>query len=96
MRELFGVAKVSSTPTGVDIEYFRRPPEVSPKADLVFLGSMDWMPNIDGVQYSFENTAPCTETAARVYAGGGGMVAFGGDTGAGGRGPSNSGSRYSR
>jgi len=58
MRELFGVAKVYSIPTGVDIEYFRRPPQVSPKADLVFLGSMDWMPNIDGVQYFIREILP--------------------------------------
>src|SRR5208283_5627579 len=58
MRDLFGVDKVCSIPTGVDIEYFRRPPQVSPKADLVFLGSMDWMPNIDGVQYFIREILP--------------------------------------
>jgi len=58
MRDLFGVTKVFSISTGVDIEYFRRPPQVSPKADLVFLGSMDWMPNIDGVQYFVREILP--------------------------------------
>lgn len=59
MRELFGVAKVSPIPTGVDVEFFRRPPpQVSPRADLVFLGAMDWMPNIDGVQYFVQEILP--------------------------------------
>ncbi len=58
MRDLFGVTKVSSIPTGVNFEYFRRPPQVSPRADLVFLGSMDWMPNIDGVQYFVREILP--------------------------------------
>ncbi len=58
MKELFGVEKVSTIPTGVDVEFFRRPPQVSPRADIVFLGSMDWMPNIDGVQYFVREILP--------------------------------------
>jgi glycosyltransferase involved in cell wall biosynthesis len=58
MRELFGVSKVSPIPTGVDVEFFRRPPQVSGKADIVFLGAMDWMPNIDGVQYFIQEILP--------------------------------------
>ncbi len=58
MRELFGVAAVSHIPTGVNIEYFRRPNGVLPKTDLVFLGSMDWMPNIDGVEYFVREILP--------------------------------------
>ena len=58
MRELFGVVNVSPIPTGVDVEFFRRPPQVSPKADIVFLGAMDWMPNIDGVQYLVQEILP--------------------------------------
>src|SRR5580704_17918427 len=51
MRELFGVTRVFAIPTGVDVDFFRPRADVPPKADLVFLGSMDWMPNIDGVEY---------------------------------------------
>ena len=50
MRARYGVSHVSDVPTGVDIEYFtstgkaeRRPRE------LVFTGSMDWMPNDDAM-----------------------------------------------
>ncbi len=51
MRSMFGVASVTSVPTGVDTGYFTRPVSPEFKAHLVFLGSMDWMPNIDGVQW---------------------------------------------
>ena len=50
MRDLFGIEAVSVA-TGVDLDYFRRPPDAPHKADLVFVGSMDWLPNSDGVNY---------------------------------------------
>jgi glycosyltransferase involved in cell wall biosynthesis len=50
MREMFGLPEVSYVDTGVDIGHFAPQPS-PPKADLVFVGSMDWRPNIDGVQY---------------------------------------------
>ena len=58
MRDMFGVTRVSCIPTGVDIDYFRRPDLAPPKADLVFLGSMDWLPNIDGVEYFVREILP--------------------------------------
>ncbi|MGC2108516.1 MAG: glycosyltransferase family 4 protein [Candidatus Korobacteraceae bacterium] len=58
MRHMFGVTRVTAIPTGVDIEYFRRPTEVARKTDLVFLGSMDWLPNIDGVEYFVREILP--------------------------------------
>ena len=59
MRKLFGVTRVSEIPTGVNIEYFL-PPD-SPGnggADLVFVGSMDWLPNEDGVFYFVREILP--------------------------------------
>ena len=50
MRGLFGVENVSDVPTGVDLDYFR-PGAAEPGRGLVFVGSMDWMPNIDAIQY---------------------------------------------
>ncbi len=58
MREMFGVTRVAAIPTGVDIGFFRRPAHIEPKSDLVFLGSMDWLPNIDGVQYCVREIWP--------------------------------------
>ena len=50
MRKMFGV-EASNVPTGVDLDYFRRPLDAPRAADLVFVGSMDWLPNSDGVNY---------------------------------------------
>jgi glycosyltransferase involved in cell wall biosynthesis len=58
MREMFGVEKVECIPTGVDIDYFRRPAHIERKADLVFVGSMDWLPNVDGIEYFVHEILP--------------------------------------
>lgn len=58
MKEMFGISEVSSTPTGVDTEYFRPPEEETRSTDIVFLGSMDWMPNIDGVLWFVKEVLP--------------------------------------
>jgi len=57
MRELFGV-EAFSVATGVDSDYFRRPPDAPRAADLVFVGSMDWLPNSDGVNYFVREILP--------------------------------------
>jgi len=51
MHELFGAERISSVATGVDIEYFAPPQASEPRADLIFVGSMDWLPNIDAIEY---------------------------------------------
>src|SRR5450631_1344274 len=67
MRRLFGVTRVTEIPTGVDIEYFRPPGQGGAgasacqpvlTADLVFVGSMDWLPNVDGVLYFVREILP--------------------------------------
>jgi glycosyltransferase involved in cell wall biosynthesis len=59
MRDMFGARDIVSVPTGVDIDYFRRPEDTAPPAtDLVFVGSMDWMPNTDGVHYFVREILP--------------------------------------
>ena len=57
-RREFGVSRVSAIPTGVDLESFAPPPEVEAGADLVFVGSMDWEPNIDGMSYFVSEILP--------------------------------------
>lgn len=54
----YGVSNVSSVQTGVDLEFFKPPPAAEPQADLVFCGSMDWLPNIDGARYFVEQIYP--------------------------------------
>lgn len=51
LESLAGAARVSTVPTGVDVEYFQAPANPAPLSDLVFVGSMDWMPNIDALQW---------------------------------------------
>jgi glycosyltransferase involved in cell wall biosynthesis len=51
MRKMFGAERVTAIPTGVDVEFFTPPALAQVKADLVFVGSMDWMPNIDAMRY---------------------------------------------
>lgn len=61
MRELFGVTRVTAIPTGVNLDYFQplNPrPAASVAADLVFVGSMDWLPNVDGVLYFVREILP--------------------------------------
>jgi sugar transferase (PEP-CTERM/EpsH1 system associated) len=44
-------ARISVIPTGVDIEYFQPRAGAEEPGNVVFTGSMDWMPNEDGVSY---------------------------------------------
>src|SRR5690242_1288358 len=63
MHALFGVRRMSSVNTGVDIQYFAsrgcadaKAPAIS--ADLIFTGSMDWLPNIDAAQFFAAEVLP--------------------------------------
>jgi glycosyltransferase involved in cell wall biosynthesis len=52
MRHEYGAASVGYVPTGVDLEYFRaRRARLPDSRELVFIGSMDWMPNDDGIRW---------------------------------------------
>ena len=57
MHKMFAIEAVS-VPTGVDLDYFRRPADAARTADLVFVGSMDWLPNSDGVNYFVREILP--------------------------------------
>ena len=58
MRQYFGVTNISEIPTGVNIEFHAPPPDVAPFADLAFVGSMDWLANIDGVTWFVDDVLP--------------------------------------
>jgi len=59
MRRLFDVSRVTEIPTGVNLEYFTPPGGgSSARADLVFVGSMDWLPNVDGVIWFVREVLP--------------------------------------
>ena len=60
MRREYGLENVAAVPTGVDIDYFKRPEQPSKKveAELVFVGSMDWMPNSEGIRWFVREVFP--------------------------------------
>ncbi|MCC6316293.1 MAG: glycosyltransferase [Gemmatimonadaceae bacterium] len=59
MRAAYGTSHVSSVPTGVDTDYFR-PAQREPQRpkEIVFTGSMDWMPNEDGIGWFCDEVLP--------------------------------------
>ena len=58
MESMFGLQSIPAVPTGVDIEYFTASSAAPRVTDLVFLGSMDWLPNIDGVKWFMAEILP--------------------------------------
>ncbi|MGI9072646.1 MAG: glycosyltransferase [Bryobacteraceae bacterium] len=65
MHRLFGAEREGVTPidTGVDITYFKAPCSAEVKknsvvADLIFTGSMDWLPNVDAAQFFVAEVLP--------------------------------------
>jgi len=51
-------SRISVIPTGVDVDYFQPAPELEERNTLVFTGSMDWMPNEDGIFFFVEKVLP--------------------------------------
>jgi sugar transferase (PEP-CTERM/EpsH1 system associated) len=49
---------ISVIPTGVDTEYFQPFPEPEQQDTMAFTGTMDWMPNEDGVVYFVDHILP--------------------------------------
>jgi len=55
----YGVQGVAAIPTGVDLDYFRTSGVQRQDAErLVFVGSMDWMPNEDGTAWFVREILP--------------------------------------
>jgi glycosyltransferase involved in cell wall biosynthesis len=61
-RSAYGLANVASVPTGVNTEFFRvTEPARRQPGHLLFLGAMDWMPNIDGVRWFVSEVLPLVQ-----------------------------------
>ena len=58
IEEWFGANNVYDIPTGVDTEFFEPQENVTEKKQLVFTGSMDWLPNEDAMLYFIEKIFP--------------------------------------
>ena len=58
-RNAYGVADATDVPTGVDVEFFRPSGTVEREPlDMVFTGSMDWLPNEDGILWFADEILP--------------------------------------
>jgi polysaccharide biosynthesis protein PslH len=63
-RSEYGVRDVTDVPTGVDTDYFvRQPSVVRTPGSMVFTGSMDWMPNEDGIVWFVDSILPRIQRA---------------------------------
>jgi glycosyltransferase involved in cell wall biosynthesis len=58
MQSEYQVKSIDSVRTGVSLSYFTPPEKQDRTADLVFVGSMDWLPNIDGAKFFLETVFP--------------------------------------
>ena len=57
--QAYGVENVDAVPTGVDTEFFTPSGEVAEKPEnVVFVGSMDWLPNDDAVDFFANDVWP--------------------------------------
>ena len=70
-RSRYGVENISVIPTGVDLNFFQPPPGQAAAGlnlageteTLVFTGSMDWMANIDGIEFFMTEVWPILAAA---------------------------------
>lgn len=58
METWYGADNVHTIPTGVDVDFFKPPTQVVQKQQLVFTGSLDWLPNEDALVHFIESTFP--------------------------------------
>jgi glycosyltransferase involved in cell wall biosynthesis len=58
MKRMFGIETVTNVPTGVDVDYFAPRGAASNVSEIVFCGSMDWLPNVDAVEYFLSEVLP--------------------------------------
>jgi sugar transferase (PEP-CTERM/EpsH1 system associated) len=64
MRREYGAASVSDVPTGVDVDFFKPSGAGTPEPhDLVFTGSMDWLPNEDAIRFFTTEVLPLVKRA---------------------------------
>lgn len=63
IRRDYGATRVYDVPSGVDVGFFRPSGNfTSHPNSLVFTGSMDWLPNGDGIRYFIEQILPLIKT----------------------------------
>jgi glycosyltransferase involved in cell wall biosynthesis len=63
LRQDFGVGRLSVVENGVDTAYFQPQARQRQRGRLLFLGSLDWRPNLDGVRLLLERVFPAVRAA---------------------------------
>ena len=64
MCQLYGLSAVQTIPTGVDADYYQSAPDSeSRRRELVFCGSMDWLPNQDAMTFFIADVLPIVRAA---------------------------------
>ena len=64
MKRDYGVESIDDVPTGVDTDFFQRSGnEIQDPHNIVFTGSMDWLPNEDAIRYFTEQIMPAIKRA---------------------------------
>jgi glycosyltransferase involved in cell wall biosynthesis len=63
LRQDFGVPRVAVVENGVDTAYFQPQARRPQRGRLLFLGSLDWRPNLDGVNLLLERIFPAVRAA---------------------------------
>lgn len=59
----YGWSHVQTIDTAVDVEFFRPSESAEEPARVSFVGSMDWLPNVDGVEYLVQDIWPRVRSA---------------------------------
>ena len=58
MDRLYQAKNCSAIPTGVDADYYQPGVQEAPGHEIVFTGSMDWLPNVDGITWFAAEVLP--------------------------------------
>lgn len=69
MRQRFGISRVDVVDNGVDRSYFERVQRHPRAGSILFLGSLEWRPNLDGVRLMLDRVLPAVraqEPGARL------------------------------
>jgi glycosyltransferase involved in cell wall biosynthesis len=64
IRTEFGAARVEVVDNGVDTGFFRPAPAARDAGRILFLGSLDWRPNLDAVAQLLDHIFPAVQAAA--------------------------------
>ena len=63
-RRDYGIGRVATIGTGVDLDYFTHSPPAS-APHVIFSGSMDWLANIDAIEYFLDSIWPRSPAGPR-------------------------------